>query len=251
MRILVAFLYLYLCSMSVLAFDNKIRVVTEDLPPFQIDNGELPPKGVLVDLVKLILQEADIETPIELFPWARSYSLALNEPNTLIFSMLRSKEREEKFKWIAHLYTIKSYFAALKSRTDIKINKLNDAKQYSIGSVRDDLAESYLIDKGFIHDKNLYVTSKYPTLWQMLFNGRVDLAFTNSIVWQYEVNIIGLDTNKLTMVYQIPDFDTDLYLAASKNTDDAIVNKLKAAFIRIVENGRYQKTLDRWHLTAP
>ena len=83
----------------------------------------------------------------------------------------------------------------------------------------------------------------------MLFSGRTDLAFTNSIVWQHEVNNIGLDINKLTMVYQIPDFDTDLYLAASKNTDDAIVNKLKAAFARIIEDRRYQKILDKWHLT--
>lgn len=251
MRISIVFLYLYLCSMSVIAIEYKIHVVTEDLPPFQIDNGEFPPKGVSVDLVKLLLKEANIESQIELFPWARSYSLALNEPNTLIFSMLRSHEREQKFKWIAHLYTIKSYFAALKTRTDINIKTLDDAKHYSVGSVRDDLAESYLVSKGFIHDKNLYVTSKYPTLWQMLFNGRTDLVFTNSIVWQHEVKMIGLDTNKLTMAYQIPDFDTDLYLAASKNTDDVIVDKLKVAFARIVEDGRYQTILNKWQLALP
>ncbi|WP_448567996.1 substrate-binding periplasmic protein [Thalassotalea ganghwensis] len=250
LRVVVICFCLLLLCLPTQGQDIKLRVLTEDLPPFQIDNGQKPPTGVLIDVVQLMLDEVGISATIELYPWARSYSLALHEPNTLIFSMLRSEEREHKFHWIAHLFTINSYFAALKTRSDISVNSIEEAKTYSVGSVRDDLAETYLLSKGFIHDKNLYVTSKYPVLWHMLFSGRTDLVFTNSVVWQHEVTATGLDKNMLKLVYQLPDFDTDLYLAASLTTDKAIVNKLKEAFARITTNGSYQNVMKRWHIDS-
>jgi polar amino acid transport system substrate-binding protein len=227
---------------------QEIQFLTEDLPPLQIENDNQVPTGALVELINLIIKDADIDAKLNIYPWARSYELALHKPNTFIFSMLRSDEREDKFQWIGKLFTIKSYLATLQSNIDIKINNINDAKAYSVGSIRHDLAESYLLSKGFIAKKNLYVASKYPVLWNMLYSGRTEVVFTNSIVWRHEIEKAALDPTKIKFVYEIPDFASDLYLAASKSTEKSVIKKVKDSLEAIKADGRYDKIMTKWQL---
>ncbi|GLX78860.1 hypothetical protein tinsulaeT_22000 [Thalassotalea insulae] len=234
------------CSFFVSA--QRYTFVTEDLPPLQIETKDGKASGALVELIELLINESEINGKIQFFPWARSYELALDTPNIFIFSMLRSAEREDNFIWIGKIFTIRSYLASLKSRTDIKIDNIEQAKQYSVGSIRHDLAESYLLKKGFKPGENLYISSKYPVLWSMLYSGRTDMAFTNSIVWQHEITKAGLDASQLKLVYQIPDFASDLYLAANRTIAPEVINKLKKSLALIKADGRYDKLLAKWHL---
>ncbi len=234
------------CSFLVKAQD--FIFVTEDLPPLQIENKNTKASGAMVELIELIIKEANINARIEFYPWARSYDLALTRPNTFIFSMLRSIEREDKFIWIDKLFTLRSYLAALKSRTDIKINDISDAKKYTVSSIRQDLAEDYLLANGFTHKKNLYVTKKYNVLWQALYSGRTDLAFTNSMIWQHEITSSGLDASKLNLVYEIPNFASELYLAANSATESDVINRVKTSLASIKADGRYDKLLAKWHI---
>jgi len=230
------------------SFPQKILFVTEDLPPLQIEQKDQKPKGAFVELIRLIIEESNIDAEIAIYPWARSYELALNKPNTFIFSMLRSKDREEKFQWVGKIFTLKSYLAALKSRTDIKIDTIDSAKKYSVGSIRHDLAETYMLQKGFELQKNLYLSSKYPVLWQMLYNGRTDIAFTNNIVWRHEISRTGLDSSQVKLVYEIPDIASELYLAASLKTDTALIKKIQTSLKSIKNDGRYDEILTKWKL---
>lgn len=226
----------------------SLRIVTEDLPPLHSLNEQQQVSGPLIDIVKALLKEANMEAEIEVYPWTISYQLALHEPNTLIFSMLRNKERENKFHWIGKLYRLDSYLVALKSRDDITINTIEDAKKYSIASIRHDLAASYLIKQGFVTDQNLYLSDKYPHLWNLLYKKRVDLAFTNSLIWRYEIEKTGLDPQQISLLYQIPDFASDLYLAASLSTSDEDVEVLRAALAQLKQDGRYQSILAKWKI---
>lgn len=242
------FFILSLCLFALPIQAKQLLVVTEDLPPLQVtqDNGQIG--GAMVDIVTLLLEEAEIDYQLQMYPWARTYDIALKQDNTLIFSILRSESREKDFHWIGQIYTLKSYLVGLKANANIKINKLEDAKQYAVGTIRDDLAETYLKEKGFSEDKNLYVSSKYTRLWQMLYNGRTALAFTNSTVWPYEIKATGLDPEQIAIHYEIPDVSTKLYIAANKNLDEKIVTKLKHALTRIKSDGRHQAILDKWKI---
>jgi len=242
------FLYLLLFFYSIKLFAVELKFVTEDLPPLQYNNHGQPATGAMVELVRLLLKESQLSGSIYIYPWARSYQMARNDANTIIFSMFRSVDREKHFQWIGKIYSIDSYLVALKSRQDINISNLNDAKAYTVGSIRDDLAETYLKERGFIEDKNLYLSSAYPVLWKMFYNGRTDLAFTNSLVWQYEIKHSGLNPDKIKFIYKIPDITADLYIAASLTTDKKIVEKLQQALQQVKTDGRYQKILTQWQL---
>lgn len=242
------FFILSICLFALPIHAKQLLVVTEDLPPLQVTQEDGKIGGAMVDIVTLLLEEAQIDYHLQMYPWARTYDIALKQDNALIFSILRSESREKDFHWIGQIYTLKSYLVGLKDNSKIKINNLDDAKQYAVGTIRDDLAETYLKEKGFAEDKNLYISSKYTRLWQMLYNGRTTLAFTNSTVWPHEIKTAGLDPSKIAIHYEIPDISTKLYIAANKNLDEQTVSKLKHALTRIKSDGRHQAILDKWKI---
>ena len=230
---------------------QSVRIVTEKLPPLQIRQGDGLITGAMADIVHLLLDKAGIDSNIEMLPWARSYQIALEQKNTLIFSMLRGEDREDKFIWVGKLFAINSYLVALKGRGTYNIQSIDDAKKYSVGSIRQDLAESYLRKHGFIENQNLYLSSDYQVLWQMLYSERTELAFTNNIVWRYEIADSMLDPSQIDIIYKIPNIASDLYLAASKGTDEKIISQLRAGLAEIKANGQYQQILHKWRLTTP
>jgi polar amino acid transport system substrate-binding protein len=227
---------------------TELTIVTEDLPPLQYNNHNKPASGAMVEVVNLMINEAKLSATIKFYPWARSYKMAQMQKNTLIFSMFRDPSREQYFQWIGQIYTMTSLLVALKSRPEIKVTELNDAKKYLVGSIRDDLAENYLSTHGFTEKKNLYLNSGYPALWKMLFNGRTDLVLTNNMTWRAEIVQSDLDSDKIRFVYWIPDISSDLYIAASLTTDKSIITKLQNALAQIKNDGRYQKILAKWQL---
>lgn len=82
----------------------------------------------------------------------------------------------------------------------------------------------------------------------MLYTGRTDLAFIDSSLSQYEIKYAGLDPSKVHFVYQVPNFASDLYLAASLDVDKKVVERIKTALISIKANGEYQNILNKWNL---
>ncbi len=94
----------------------KVNVVTEDAYPFQyIKNNKIV--GPTTDLVKKLLTEAHVDYEINMYPWARAYNLALSKPNTIIYSIARTKEREDKFLWIGSLMQLKYALYGLENIT--------------------------------------------------------------------------------------------------------------------------------------
>lgn len=239
---------LLLSLFSTLVCAQQINIVTEEIPPFQMRDNNNQLTGALVEVVHRMLEEAQLTADIKTYPWARSYQIALNEKNTIIFSLFRSEKREKKFQWIGKLYTLNSYIATLSTRTDVKIDSLENAKNYSLGTIRSDLAQSYLIEHGFVPNKNLFISSKYNVLWEQLYSGRIDSAFTNDILWHYEITSLGLNPKHIKLSLQVPNFANDLYIAASLPTDKHIVVKLTEALNKLKASGRYQAILDKWHL---
>ena len=94
----------------------------------------------------------------------------------------------------------------------------------------------------------MYLSADYQVLWHMLFSERTDLAFTNNILWRYEVADSNLDPSQIEIVYKIPDIASDLYIAASKGSDEKIIEQLKTALQEIKSNGQYQQILQKWQL---
>jgi len=131
-----------------LAGAEEITVVTEILPPWQTTDGRTV-SGIATEIVEAALREADVEFHIEVYPWSRAYRLAMEKPNILIYSIIRTQERENLFKWAGVIGSVKEHFFHLANRDDIRLSNVQDAQKYLTIIPRDDFRHQFLVSKGF------------------------------------------------------------------------------------------------------
>lgn len=209
----------------------KIRVVTEHFPPFQIVKDGDNVDGIVVKIVEKLLQETNTEANIEPLPWARAYNLALNRPNTLIFSIARNKQRESLFHWVASFKPMNSYLWTLKNNNSITDTSIENLKKFLVVVPREGNTLHTLEKNGFQIGKNLYVVNTREQAVLMLFNGRSDLLMSSQELLQERVSSLGLNFNKLKKVRIVEERQFGLSIAFSKSTSEEVVEKFKKAFV--------------------
>ena len=207
-----------------------VNLLSEIYPPYQVmnENGEL--SGLSADKVKSLFTHAGVTHKVDVYPWARAYQLALTQPNTLIYSLLRTEIREDSFHWIAPLCTIEFSFYRAKIRPDIQINSMKDAKNYRIASQKGQASTEYLINLGFEEASNLSISYNNDNFIQMLVHGRVDLIVLSSPFVKSLISTNAPNINEIEAIYPIEYLRKNLYLAANLNTSPAIINKLQNAY---------------------
>jgi len=204
--------------------------VTEIFPDFQyIDsNGQLA--GRSVDKVKKALATTDIKYTMSSHSWAVSYNAVLRDKNTCIFSIVKLPNREDKFSWIAQLERFDSAIYALKSR-HIRLNTLNDVKNYKIAVVRDNFSHHYLLERGFSETKNLLIIDSLDKIDKLISTRYDILDFV--ILSNQQFNYRAKLEPKLKLLEPILNLNTrqsPLYFACNINMEQSLQDKLSAAF---------------------
>ncbi len=228
-----------------IAQGETLVILTENLPPFQIQKNDTI-GGIRTEIIRAIANETGMNYQIRVYPWARAYQMALNDKNTLIYSLIRFPKREKLFKWVGKIGAVVGRLYKVKSRKDIKLKKLEDAKSYMIGVARKDFTHQFLSGKGFEKMKHLQVVHSMDLARKMLFRGRVDLILDDEVTLEYSAMNLGLDVSEFEEALIIPEFAADHYLAASLKTPDQTVNRLKKALEKIRKNGSYDQIIKKW-----
>lgn len=226
-------------------YAQSLRIVTEEFPPYNYTEGNKI-TGSSTEVVRATLKELKIEADIEIYPWSRSYGLALKNKNTLIYSIGRNSTRENQFKWVGVIAApVHFYLFALKKREDIQPRSLDDAKKYTIGTVLNDVREQYLKEKGFTH---LESSSFYGENFDLLMKNKIDLWAMPELVAYYHVKKQRYPPNKiLKKAYHLDKLSTaGYYMAFSKDSSEELVQKFRKALETIKENGTYQKILNKY-----
>jgi polar amino acid transport system substrate-binding protein len=104
------------------------------------------------EFINKLMLDAGIHYAIEPQPFARALRTLETSPNAVLFPLMRTAERESKFQWIGLMAKRNYHLYRLKSRKDIVIQSLEDAKQYRIGVLRGDVRTDYLRSQGFVLD---------------------------------------------------------------------------------------------------
>ena len=226
--------------------DETLQVVTEELPPYNmVRNGHVT--GMSTEVVEAIIKQAGLQASISSMPWARAYDIGLHADSVLIYSIARTPQRESLFQWVGSIAPSHLALYSVASRP-IHLDNLDQARQYQIGTVKDDVSEQYLISKGFSVGKNLQSSNKYESNYEKLKLGHVDLWVSNELNAHFltrEANdpgqalVVSLPLDELSL-------KDGLYLACSINTPHATVERLRAAFKVIHDNGTFSEIVARW-----
>lgn len=223
---------------------GPLEIVTEQLPPFNYLEDGIP-KGMGTDVVQAVLDETGHDVPIRFFPWARSYQMALNTPGTLIYSILRTDEREEKFKWVGEIapYGVSLYHRA--ENTGINVQKLDDARPLSIGVYLGDAKAEYLKQKGFA---NLSPVEDDRLNLRKLLLGRIDLMVIDDTAIVELLSSEGVDPKRVQRTMPITDLSGHAYMAFNKDTDPDLVDLFRKGLNQVKLNGTYDQIMKNYLL---
>lgn len=206
-----------------------VQIVTEEYPPFNFTNEDGEIDGTSTEIVKNAFDFLNVNVPITSQPWARSFEMAQNDKNVLIYSIGRNDEREDMFEWISPIADMETHFFILKENADeILINSLEDAKSNTIATVTDWWSEQGLEDKGF---EQLISSPNQNQSIRQLFEGRADLWVSASD----EETIAdicaeeGYEHTELEKIFTIDELRLELWIAANPQTSDEVIEAMRGA----------------------
>lgn len=224
---LLAFAIFIFASASYAGSDEPLVVVTEHWPPYNyLDGTELT--GAATTIVKDTLARASIPATMQLLPWARAYAQAKSTPNVLIYSIVRTPQREAEFHWIGPVaHDIAVGIHCLASRNDIQVHSVQDALKYKFGAIRGGSIHTLLLAQGFTEGVNLELSVTTEGLLQKLFAGRIDLVGGSMDAQGLILREYGYNPEDLREL--VPLGVMTPYLACSLGTPDATVQTLRKA----------------------
>ena len=225
---------------------EPVRIITEEFPPYNYtDQGKIT--GLSTQVVEAVLKELKLQGDFQSLPWARAYDTARNASGVLIYSIGRTPEREPLFKWVGVIAPTDYYLFALPGRP-FKLESLDMAKQYQIGTVNQDVGEQFLLAHGFVKGQNLQSSVKYELNYQKLKLGRIDLWIMSELTANHLARQAGDDPTKtLAKVYRISDLSSEgYYMAFGSQTPDATVVQFRKGLDTIKKNGTFDALKKKW-----
>ncbi|UZP67413.1 transporter substrate-binding domain-containing protein [Desulfovibrio mangrovi] len=218
--------------------------MTEDYPPYNyVEQGKL--KGMSIEILKAVLNNMNVaenDQRIRLLPWARGYKTVLEVPDTCLFAMNRSPEREHLFQWVGPFAPNTIVVLARKNRK-IRISSPDELNNYTIATIQDDIAHSMLLKHGYLDSKivkNPYATS----IVAMLNRDRVDAWAYDENVARYFIRQAGSNPDDYERVYLLDAFD--LYFAFNWDTNPKIVQAFRETFNTLKAKGEVDAIVRRY-----
>lgn len=209
---------------------NTLQVVTETWPPFNYHDDNKKVVGKNTDIIHNILKNTSLDYNIALYPWARSYKLAQNKKNHLIYSIFQTPERTKYFYWYCPIAkNIDLYFIKLNNSV-ATFDTLTEAKNYRIGVIRADAPNAYLSSQGFIEGKNLFLTANENSNIQQLLNGSVDYIVQSQAVIKFRLAQMNKPLSLVSFIQPLLTKKAPLCMALNINSDKKIVEQVDTAF---------------------
>jgi len=223
-----------LCTHTVQSSEDELKIVTENWPPFIVKGKEV--SGIVTNNIKEILALTDIKYSINIYPWARSLHLATTEPNVLIYSIYRTKQREAKFNWICPIYKSTEIHVYKLASNEIDVNSLDSIRKGVVGVMRGDHGYSYFAEKGFQEGKNLDLSSNEEINLKKLIKGRVDVVVQAKESIKYRLKSIGYENLDIVSGLSIGQGKgAEHCMALSLGTNPETINKIRKGFMLWLE----------------
>ena len=227
-------------------FAEEIRVVTEIWEPYSFEkNGRVI--GISTEIVEYSLKRADISISggkIEVHPWVRSYHAALNSENVLIYTILRTQEREKLFKWVGPIIpSERFYFYKRRTREDISVSSLDEARKYQIGALRGSVHVGFLKNNGF-PESVIQTVGKQDLNLLKLLKGRIDFIIDTDSSLEIRTKQMNLPLSEFEKSLFL--FENGYYMAFNRKTPYNTVEKVRDAFSELKNEGEIYKIIEKY-----
>lgn len=225
--------------------EQRFTVMTEKNPPFNFEHDGVV-QGIGADLLILMMERIGQpvkRSTIQLMPWNRAYKIVREQSGTMLFSMARTAAREKLFAWVGPIYNLQIGLIAPRHKK-IVINRLEDAKKYKIGTIREGAPEQIVIQGG-IDPKNLLRSDDPVLSIKKLAAGQIDMFAFNVPAANFIMLQQGMNTTDFEVICPLK--NTALYYAFHKETDSDLIQRMNQTLLQLKKKDRtYGKILSKY-----
>lgn len=230
-------------------YADHVLLLTEHLPPYQIvQQGSIT--GSATEITEAVFNHAKVEYELSASSWSDAYNIALRNHNVCLFSTSRIPQRESNFVWIGQINSMNTVLYR-SVNDDFHVNTLEEAKNFKVAAIKDDVTHHFLLSQGFEENKNLYVLHTYDSLVELLDRSsrHIDFVVSTPELLKYRVK----DKHKLSRYEQVLQVDELVlyhYLACNLNAPPQVVDRLRESFAILEERGDLQSIRQKWGINT-
>lgn len=217
----------------------ELTFLTEEYPPFSFSNaGQV--HGISVEIVREIANRLGAKKPLILvLPWSRAFDKAQQNKGYALFSVVKNREREPKFKWVGPLASYQGgYFVAVD--TTEKVTEEFQLKNMAVVGVKDSIGIDILKEKGF---SNVIEVTDPLAPARLIAANRVDAWITSDISGFYKAKKAKVS---LSETYRLDTVTDHLFLAFNIQTPDSEINRWQMALDELKQEGLIDRILNEY-----
>lgn len=232
-------------SRSACAGLEELQYLTEEYKPFNYTLPSGQAGGIAVELLQRIwLRTGTPAQTIRFLPWARGYLRLQQQPNTVLFSTARTRNREPQFRWACPIAKTPIVLLGLRSR-HLYLENLQQLRAYHVMAVRSDVGEQVLRSQ-INAEVRLDTTHAINLALQQLKAGRIDLISFNERVARQTWQEMGEQESDLQTVWDLG--AQEFCYAFNPQTTPELIATFQHALQQEIASPHYPALLQRYQL---
>lgn len=225
--------------------------LTEEYPPMNYsDNGQA--NGISVDLLEGVFKRLGValdRNNIQVSHWADAYNQTLSTPNTMIFSAVKTAQRDSLFKWVGPIAPHQDVAVFLKNGP-VQLKEVTDLNNYFTGVIDGYSSMNTLLDHG-VYRANIIIYNDLEELYEALVvNREVQCIAYGLAGHNLVIQALGYSADLFGTPFTI--HSEELWYAFNSQTDDQMISnfqeKLNLMKTEKADDGssEYEKILNRY-----
>jgi len=201
-----------------------LNYLTEEWAPFNYQEGGNV-TGIAVGILEAIFKNIGVNrshADVHIVPLAEGFNATKNG-STVLFSIVRTPEREPYYKWVGP-FTMASFVLFAPMASNITIGGPEDLNRYRIGAVKSSIENTLLLNQG-VNASHIVPGRNPEDLLKLLEDGQIDLWATGDLAGRHQMLKTAKDPNAYEIVYTLS--ENDFYFIFSKNVPDTLVRAFK------------------------
>ena len=239
-RLLVAFFLLLQTPVDAAG----LTAYTEELPPLNYLQGQQV-SGFASELLAAMASKAGLALKQQLLPWSRAYATVQTTPDSILFSTVRTPERENQFRWVGPIGRRHIYLYRLSQREDIRLTDSRQLGRWRVGTIFASASQKQLEQLGLRPGQEQDNAPDDASNLAKLRMGRVDMVAMLDWAMHWQLRQTGLPDNQIRPVALL-DGQAQYWFALNRQTPDAVVNQLQNALDVLVRNGALKRLRQKY-----
>lgn len=204
------------------------------------EQGERRPDGPHAKIVYKLAEYSGVKADLQIMPWAKAYQRGLYDPDVVVLNMARTPQREQLFHWIGVIQEIDFYLIGSSDKR-IELNSLADALEYRVGVVLNDFKHEFLVSRGF---PNIHPATMIDRLYDRFDGSAVDLVLSSDLSLNNYCKPRN-NCDSFEKKLQVTELSRQLYIAASKKSQTALVEQLRSGYQKLLDRGDLAETVNQ------